>query len=128
MDASTPIAPRMIAEEAPARLAPAVDRDEDDFDIPTWDDLQRAYEAKWLAEKAKFHAELKANFRALTEQFRSGRQEIHRLSVTPLTSRYEQAFRELFSDTGYQATVSEPERNANGNRTKRMYITLPTHV
>ena len=70
--------------------------------------------------------QLKENFRALVGQYKSGKQEIFELSETTYAKHYEKAFRELFSDTGYQATVGEVERLGTGNKkSKKLYITLP---
>jgi hypothetical protein len=94
--------------------------------IPSWDTLHQKYEEKWLEEKAKFHNQLKENFQALVGQFRSGKQEIYELSEHTYSKYYEQAFRELFNDTGYQATIGETERLGTGNKKcKKLYVTLP---
>ena len=99
---------------------------EQPFDVPTWDALSNTYGQFWAEEKEKFYNMLKENFRALTTQRRSGRQEIFELSVTPYSKHYERAFRDLFKDTGYQATVSESERLGTGQKkVKRLFITLP---
>jgi hypothetical protein len=96
------------------------------YSIPTWEDLRRVYDAKWLDEKDKFHNQLKENFIALTSQYKAGQQEIFELSEGTYTKHYEQAFRELFKDTGYQATVGTIEKLGTGNkRRKKLYITLP---
>ena len=96
------------------------------YGIPTWDDLRRVYDAKWLEEKEKFHNQLKDNFRGLVSQYKSGQQEIFELSEGTYTKHYEQAFRELFADTGYQATVGATEKLGTGNkRLKKLYVTLP---
>ena len=96
------------------------------YSIPTWEDLRRVYDAKWLEEKEKFHNQLKENFRALVSQYKSGQQEIFELSEGTYTKHYEQAFRELFADTGYQATVGATEKLGTGNkRCKKLYVTLP---
>ena len=96
------------------------------FSIPTWDDLRRVYDAKWEEEKENFHNKLKENFRQLVTQYKSGQQEIFELSECRYTKHYEQAFRELFADTGYQATVGATEKLGTGNkRCKKLYITLP---
>ena len=107
-------------------LDPSPDVD-NKYDIPVWESLQKQYDAKWNEEKEKFHNQLKENFRALTSQYKSGRQEIYELSDSPYTSSYERAFRELFSDTGYQATVGEMERlGSTGNKkVRKLYVTLP---
>ena len=97
-----------------------------DYSIPSWDDLRRVYDAKWLEEKEKFHNQLKDNFKGLTSQYKSGQQEIFELSEGAYTKHYEQAFRELFADTGYQATVGATEKLGTGNkRCKKLYVTLP---
>ena len=96
------------------------------YNIPTWEDLRHLYDEKWLEEKEKFHAQLKENFQALTSQYKSGQQEIFELSEGTYTKHYEQAFRELFADTGYQATVGATEKLGTGNkRRKKLFITLP---
>ena len=96
------------------------------YNIPSWDDLRSVYDAKWLEEKDKFHNQLKDNFKALTSQYKSGQQEIFELSEGTYTKHYEQAFRELFADTGYQATVGSTEKLGTGNkRCKKLYVTLP---
>ena len=103
-----------------------LDNDTQSYTIPRWNDLQGLYDAKWQEEKEKFHSQLKENFQALTAQFKSGRQEIYELSEHTYSKHYEQAFRELFADTGYQATVGETERVGTGNKKlKKLYITLP---
>jgi hypothetical protein len=94
--------------------------------IPKWDDLKDMYNVKWLKEKALFHSKLQENFKALTEQFRTGKQEIYQLNITNYIDRYIKAFRELFHDTGYQATVGEVERTTAGNKKfQKLYIVLP---
>lgn len=98
------------------------------FEIPSWDNLQKKYDQKWLEEKEKFQEKLTDNFRALTEQYRSGPQEIYQLPVTAITERYERAFRELFSDTGYQASVGEVDRTSGAKKFKRLSITLPPSI
>jgi len=97
-----------------------------EFNIPSWDELNKLYDAKWLEEKEKFHNQLKENFRAIIEQYKSGKQDIFELTDSIYAIHYEKAFRELFSDTGYQATVGETERLGTGNKKcKKLYITLP---
>ena len=59
------------------------------YSIPTWEDLRRVYDAKWLEEKEKFHNQLKENFRALVSQYKSGQQEIFELSEGTYTKHYE---------------------------------------
>ena len=99
----------------------------DEFKIPTWENLRRSYDAKWLEEKEKFHDQLKENFRGLTAQYRSGKQEVYQLTEGPYSKHYERAFRELFADTGYQASVGETERLGTGTKkTKKLFITLPS--
>ena len=103
-----------------------IDNDAQSYTIPRWSDLQGLYDAKWQEEKDKFHNQLKENFQALTAQYKAGRQEIYELSEHTYSKHYEQAFRELFADTGYQATVGETERVGTGNKKlKKLYITLP---
>ena len=103
-----------------------IDNDAQSYTIPRWSDLQGIYDAKWQEEKEKFHNQLKENFQALTAQYKSGRQEIYELSEHTYSKHYEQAFRDLFADTGYQATVGETERVGTGNKKlKKLYITLP---
>ncbi len=102
------------------------EQNETSFRIPAWDELRRSYDAKWLVEKDKFHNQLKENFQALVGQYKSGKQEIFELSENTYSKHYEKAFRELFADTGYQATVGETERLGTGNKKcKKLYITLP---
>jgi hypothetical protein len=103
-----------------------LENDGNTYSIPMWDELRRVYDAKWEEEKEKFHNQLKENFRALVGQYKSGKQEIYELSETTYAKHYEKAFRELFSDTGYQATVGEVERLGTGNKkSKKLYVTLP---
>lgn len=103
--------------------------DEDSYDIPSFNELSRKYEEKWLKQRAEFYAKLKDNFRALTSQYRTGRQEIYSLTVNSYTDRYIKAFRELFSDSGYQASVGEVERSASSNvKTQKLSIVLPDCV
>ena len=103
-----------------------VENDAQSFTIPRWSDLQTIYDTKWMEEKEKFHNQLKENFQALVAQYKSGRQEIYELSDNTYSKHYEQAFRELFADTGYQATVGEIERVGTGNKKlKKLYINFP---
>ena len=103
-----------------------LENDGNSFTIPCWEELRRVYDAKWEEEKEKIHSQLKENFRALVGQYKSGNQEIFELSDSTYAKHYEKAFRELFSDTGYQATVGETERLGTGNKKcKKLYITLP---
>ena len=108
------------------KMEPLLQNDANEFNIPSWEELRNVYHTKWLEEKEKFHNQLKENFSALVGQFKSGRQEIFELTETTYAKHYEQAFRELFSDTGFQATVGETERLGTGNKKcKKLYITLP---
>ena len=86
----------------------------------------RILDKKWQ-EKVKFQRSLNDNLQGLVSQYKSGRQEIYQLSLTSHTKHYETAFRELFSDTGFQATVGEVETlGSHGNKkVKKLYITLP---
>jgi len=103
-----------------------LENDGNTYSIPMWDELRRVYDAKWEEEKEKFHNQLKENFRALVGQYKSGKQEIYELSETTYAKHYEKAFRELFSDTGYQATVGEVERlGTSKKKSKKLYVTLP---
>ena len=99
---------------------------QDAFPIPNWRELSHLYDTKWQEEKDKFHSQLRENFQALTSQFKTGKQEIYELSDHTYSKHYEKAFRELFPDTGYQATVGEIERLGTGNKkVKKLFITLP---
>ncbi len=94
--------------------------------IPSWDDLRKKYDNKWLEKKEAFWKKLKDNFAVLVGEFRNGRQEIGELVDSELSPQYEKAFRELFSDTGYQATVGELERLGTGTKkSRKLYIRLP---
>ena len=96
------------------------------FQIPRYDQLRQSYDMKWLEEKEKFNNQLKENFQALTAQFRTGRQVIYELAETPMAEQYIKAFRELFADTGYQATVGEMERLGTGaKKSRKLIIRLP---
>ena len=92
------------------------------FQIPSYDKLKQSYDIKWLEEKEKFNNQLKENFQALTAQYRTGRQVIYELGETVMTEQYIKAFRELFADTGYQATVGEMERLGTGAKKSRKLI------
>lgn len=97
--------------------------------IPSFSDISGQYSSKWQEEREKFHKQLQENFRALVSQWKSGKQEIYELNETKLghySAHYEKAFRELFSDTGYEAHVGATERVGSGqNKVKKLYITLP---
>jgi len=96
------------------------------FKIPRYDELLRSYDNKWLEEKEKFHNKLKENFQVIVSQFRTGRQEIYDLTESTFSIHYEKAFRELFADTGYQASIGETERLGSGTKkTKKLFIRLP---
>jgi len=98
----------------------------EEYVIPTWDELSRMYDTKWLQEKEKFHEHLKENFRNLVSNYRSGKQVIFELTDHTYSKHYEQAFRELFADTGYQATIGDVERLVQGGKkSKKLYVTLP---
>jgi hypothetical protein len=98
----------------------------EEYAIPAWDELSRMYDAKWLQEKEKFHEHLKENFRNLVSNYRSGKQVIFELTDHMYSKYYEQAFRELFADTGYQATIGDVERLVQGGKkSKKLYVTLP---
>lgn len=97
-----------------------------DVSIPAWGDLRSKYASKWEEEKEKFYNQLRENFKQLINQWKSGKQEIYQLPETPYMGHYERAFRDLFPDTGYQATVGEMERNPTGTmKFKKLYVTLP---
>ena len=94
--------------------------------LPTWEELRGVYDAKWEEEKSKFQLILRENFEGLVSQYKSGKQAVYDLSVSSYGKHYERAFRELFADTGYQATVGEVERLGTGEKKmKKLYITLP---
>ena len=66
------------------------------------------------------------NFRNLVSQWRSGKQEIFVLTENTYSKHYERAFRDLFADTGYQATVGSVKKLGTGNtKSKRLFVTLP---
>ena len=95
-----------------------------DKTIPSWGDLQNIYESRWLKEKEKFQAKLKANFFALVQRFASGKQELFQLSVSErLEKLYVQAFLELF-ESGYAPHVGDAERLA-GKKVRKLYLTMP---
>ena len=97
----------------------------EDYGIPTWAELKQVYNAKWLKEKTKFVNKLKYNFQNLLISNRSGKQEVYTLTIrNNKTKLYEKAFRELFHDPNYGASVGEIETLA-GKRVKRMFIVLP---
>jgi len=105
---------------------PLLEEEDMTFKIPAWNQLRRNYDARWEEEKEKFHNQLKENFKELTSQWRSGKQEICVLTESTYSKYYERAFRDLFADTGYQATVGPVERLGTGNKkSKRLFITLP---
>ena len=94
--------------------------------MPTWEDLRRVYDAKWEEEKSTFQGILRDNLEGLVSQYKSGKQAVYDMTVGRYDKHYERAFRELFSDTGYQATVGEVERLGTGEKkVKKLYITLP---
>jgi len=97
----------------------------EDYGIPTWAELKQVYNTKWLKEKTKFVNKLKYNFQNLLVSNRSGKQEVHTLTIrNNKTKLYEKAFRELFHDPNYGASVGEIETLA-GKRVKRLFIVLP---
>jgi len=105
---------------------PLLEEDSNEYKIPSWGTLRRNYDSRWEEEKEKFHNQLKENFRNLVSQWRSGKQEIYVLTDNTYSKHYERAFRDLFADTGYQATVGDVERLGAGNKkSKRLFITLP---
>jgi len=97
----------------------------EEYEIPSWTDLKNLYNSKWLKERTKFVNKLKYNFQNLLVSNRSGKQEVHILTIkNNKTKLYEKAFRELFHDPNYGASVGEIEKLA-GKRVKRMFIVLP---
>ena len=97
----------------------------DDYEIPSWADLKKVYNSKWLKEKNKFINKLKYNFQNLLVSNRSGKQEVFVLSIrNNKTKLYEKAFRELFHDPNYGASIGEIETLA-GKRVKRLFIVMP---
>ena len=97
----------------------------EDYEVPSWAELKSLYNSKWLKEKLKFVNKLKYNFQNLLISNRSGKQEVYTLTIrNNKTKLYEKAFRELFHDPNYGASVGEIETLA-GKRVKRMFIVLP---
>ena len=97
----------------------------EEYEIPSWTDLKNLYNSKWLKERTKFVNTLKYNFQNLLVSNRSGKQEVHILTIkNNKTKLYEKAFRELFHDPNYGASIGEIEKLA-GKRVKRLYIVLP---
>ena len=92
------------------------------YAIPRYDDLRKKYDGKLLEEKEKFQNLLKENFQVIISQFRTGRQVVYELTEGQYSEQYQKAFRELFSDTGYQATIGEIERLGSGNKKSRKLI------
>jgi hypothetical protein len=100
-----------------------------EYNIPSYEALKGLYDAQWLKEREEFYNKLKQNFRVLTGEFRTGRQEIFQLNVTSHVSKYIAAFRELFADPGFQATCGDIEHSASGNKKlQKLFITLPECV
>ena len=78
----------------------------EEYEIPSWTDLKNLYNLKWLKERTKFVNKLKYNFQNLLVSNRSGKQEVHILTIkNNKTKLYEKAFRELFHDPNYGATI-----------------------
>jgi|TARA_B110000977_G_C10729924_1_gene358621 hypothetical protein len=97
----------------------------EEYEIPSWADLKKVYNSKWMKEKKKFVNKLKYNFQNLLVSNRSGKQEIFVLTIrNNKTKLYEKAFRELFHDPNYGASIGEIETLA-GKRVKRLYIVMP---
>jgi hypothetical protein len=97
----------------------------EEYEIPSWTDLKNLYNSKWLKERTKFVNKLKYNFQNLLVSNRSGKQEVHILTIkNNKTKLYEKAFRELFHDPNYGASIGEIEKLA-GKRVKRLFIVLP---
>lgn len=101
--------------------------DDSPIKIPSFEEVSRAYDAKWQIERRKFEKTLADNFEQAVRAYKSGKTQIHELNETPYSKHYIRAFRELFSDTGYQASVGELEKlgSSGGKRLRRLYITLP---
>jgi|TARA_Y100001935_G_C17162982_1_gene436260 hypothetical protein len=94
--------------------------------IPSWDNISKHYEQRWLAEKEKFQAQLKGNFFGLVERFASGKQEIFQLCAPDRREKlYIRAFLEMF-ESGYAPHVGEVERLA-GKKVRRLFVTLPNN-
>ena len=95
--------------------------------IPSFAEVAKAYDEKWGEEKEKFQRKLSENFEQAVRAFRSGKVEVYELTETPYSKHYIQAFRDLFSDTGYQASCGELEKlgASGGKRVRRLFITLP---
>tara|TARA_B110000495_G_C22446018_1_gene279254 strand:+ start:33 stop:425 length:393 start_codon:yes stop_codon:yes gene_type:complete len=97
----------------------------EEYEIPSWTDLKNLYNLKWLKERTKFVNKLKYNFQNLLVSNRSGKQEVHILTIkNNKTKLYEKAFRELFHDPNYGSSIGEIEKLA-GKRVKRLFIVLP---
>ena len=96
------------------------------YAIPQYDELKRQYDGKWLEEKEKFQNQLKENFQGIISQFRTGRQVVFELTDGQYSDQYQKAFRELFADTGYQATIGEVERLGSGTKkSRKLIVRLP---
>jgi hypothetical protein len=96
------------------------------YTIPQYDELKRQYDGKWLEEKEKFQNQLKENFQGIISQFRTGRQVVFELTEGQYSDQYQKAFRELFADTGYQATIGEIERLGSGTKkSRKLIVRLP---
>ena len=99
---------------------------EEDFSIPSWDNLCNHYESRWRKEKEKFQLELKKNFRTLVERFACGKQEIYSLCTAErLEKKYIRAFLELF-ESGYAPHVGDVER-ISSKRVIKLFVTLPNN-
>jgi hypothetical protein len=96
------------------------------YTIPQYDELKRQYDGKWLEEKEKFQNQLKENFQGIISQFRTGRQVVFELTEGQYSDQYQKAVRELFADTGYQATIGEIERLGSGTKkSRKLIVRLP---
>jgi len=95
--------------------------------IPSYDEIASRYAGKWQEEKAKFFEKLKENFCGLVSNFRSGKQTVFVLADGPNHAAYVDAFRELFSDSGYAAGEGDWTRPSTGApKSRDLYITLPS--
>ena len=102
------------------------DLNNEDYSIPSWDNLCEHYESRWRKEKAIFQLELKKNFKNLIERFACGKQEIYALTVTErLEKKYTNAFLEIF-ESGYAPHVGDVER-LSGKRVVKLFVTLPNN-
>lgn len=98
--------------------------------IPSYEDIQRVYDARFNEERLKWTRTLSERLNVLISNFASGHQELIQMKVTAHSHYLEKWFREMFADPAFEASIGDMKAlgSHGSHKYKSLYITLPETI